>query len=89
VHDDDVRRTHERRVPPEVEQQALDAIVQACLAPELAGRLLVCRRELDVDRSRRTGREQLEVEPAHAAANLEHVGALELGAGELCHEPPG
>src|SRR5258708_7557652 len=69
VHDDDVVRF--ARLHDEVADAALDAVADASLRRELQRLFLVLAGELDVGGSLGPGREQLELDRANTAADLE------------------
>src|SRR5207248_417148 len=92
VHDDDVVRI--RRLRDEVADAALDAVAQPALGEQLLRFLLVLAGELDVGGAFRAGGEQLELDRAHTAADLEHRRAGHVArelheiAGSPAHAAP-
>src|SRR5712692_181870 len=74
----------------EIHHRALDAVLQPCLAEEVDRYLLVGRRQLDAERTRRAGLEEFDLDRPDAASDLEHRLALDpLGLQEVDDPPRG
>ncbi len=86
MHEDDVR-VAESAVVREVTDLPVDALRDACLVRELRGCRLVTRRVLDVHSSLSAGREQLELDRPHAAADLEHLRSGDSFGDERIDDP--
>src|SRR5207237_3151433 len=72
----------------EVAEPPLDPCLETRLAKQLRGERLVLRRELDVRRVGGAGLQELELDRAGSAADLEHRIALDASAGEEVDDPP-
>ena len=75
VHDDDVVRLDFVSIGDEVTDATGDALLDAALGQQLGSRLFVAAGQLDVRRSLRSPCEQLELDCADAAADVEHARA--------------
>jgi two-component system, response regulator PdtaR len=87
VHDDHVGGLDRSFFLGEVAVAPFDPRLGAGLCREGLRLLVVAVRELDDHRSLRSAAQELEIEAADAAADLEHARAVDAALGELVHEP--
>src|SRR6266850_6088540 len=73
----------------EIADAAVHPALEAPPREELAGRVLVSGRQFDVRRARRAGAKELELDRAHAAADLEHRPARDPALAQRAHDGAG
>jgi two-component system, response regulator PdtaR len=88
VHDDHVGGIDRCFLLGEVAVAPFDQRLGAGLGREGLGLLVVTVRQLDDHRSLRSAAEELEIEVADAASDLEHARTVNAALGELVHKPP-
>src|SRR6266511_3712314 len=64
-------------------------VLEPCLAEKPGGFFVVCRRELEVHGPGGAPPQQLDLDLAHAAADLEHGRILDSAPNEEFDDPPG
>src|SRR4029079_5023411 len=89
VHDDDVGGWGVLRFLDIVGDAAIDATLQPALGDQLPRCLLVAVHHLDVGRVAGARLEQLDLEAADAAPDLQHRGVIQAVPRELVNQPAG